>query len=260
MNWKAAMAAIDSAYEVAGLKAPKMVVACASPFGMLAGRDYKKLRGRGKPPTVPDRSQVFYGQHNAGWGGRCEYYMEVLGLEEEVREIAPGLIELCKQAGWCALYEEAAYICSKTSAVRTNAAGGLHSLEAPAIEYPDGECIYAVNDVVVPDEWIPNKKTLDPRIALEWPNVEQRAVAGHIIGWDRVLATIGTKVIDKSPSPYTGTLLSAVLDGVERRFLQVRCPTGRDMVLSVDPSLQTAEAANHWTYPEDDGTPSEGRS
>src|SRR6476661_88268 len=65
MNWKAAMAAIDSAYEVAGLKAPKMVVACASPFGMLAGRDYKKLRGRGKPPTVPDRSQVFYGQHNA---------------------------------------------------------------------------------------------------------------------------------------------------------------------------------------------------
>lgn len=261
MNWKAAVKALDSAYEVGGLKPPAKVVACGSPMGMMLGRDYKTLRGRGKAPKVPNRSNIFYGQHNAGWAGRCEYYLEAMGLVEEIGEIKDGLIELCKQAGWVAMYEEVAYICSKTSAVRTNAEGGLHSLELPAIEYPDGEKIWAVSDVVIPDEWIPNKATLDPRIALEWPNVEQRAVAGHIIGWDRVLETIGAKVVDQNPNKYIGTLLEAELDGMKRKFLRVTCPTGREMTLSVSPELATAKAANDWTYGgEDDGVTSEGRT
>lgn len=260
-DWKAAMRCIDRIYEVGGLKAPPMIVAGDSPEALITGAGMRKLRGRKRTwAKLPNLNEVYYGQHTAGWAGFYAYMREVLSLREETEELVGGLLDAPRHIGWCALYEECAYLSAKTSAVRMNTAGGLHSIDAPVIEYPDGFAIYAVNDVVVPAEWVQNKATLDPRLALDHPNVEQRAVAGQLIGWDKVLKAVGAKVIDKDPNKYVGTLLEAVIAGVNRRFLTVACPTGREMTLSVDPSLQTAAAANAWTYADDGDEPLEGRT
>jgi hypothetical protein len=261
-DWKAAMRCIDHMYDVGGLKAPAMVVACDSPAALLNGEGMRKLRGRRRTwEKVPNLAEVYYGQHAAGWTGFYDYMREVLGFRDETEELVGGLLEAPKHIGWCALYEECAYLSAKTSAVRLNTAGGLHSVDAPAIEYPDGFAIYAVHDVVVPAEWVLNRASLDVRLALDHPNVEQRAVAGQLIGWDKVLSAVGAKTVDADPNKYVGTLVEAVIAGVTRRFLTVACPTGREMTLSVDPACATAHEANAWTYGgADDGVPSEGRT
>lgn len=259
-DFELGMKAVDRMYEVAGLKAPRQVMVCESPLALVTGKGMRTLRGRAKAVAAPDLSQAYYGQFTAGWAGFYDYMREALGLREETEELVGGLLEAPKHLGWCLFYEERAYLSAKTTAIRMNTAGGLHSVDLPAVEYGDGFAIYAVNDVVVPDEWVLNKSALDPKIALEWPNVEQRAVAGQIIGWDRVLQHVGAKTIDANPNAYIGTLLEAVIAGTRRRFLEVRCATGRTMVLSVDPNLETAAAANDWSFGDDSGLPDEGRT
>lgn len=261
-NWKAAMRCIDRMYEVGGVKSPPMIVACDSPLALLTGIGMRRLRGRKRTWDLPrDTSQFYYGQHTAAWAGYYSYMRDVLGLRAETEELAGGLLDAPLHVGWCALYEECAYLSAKTSAVRMNTAGGLHSVDAPAIEYPDGFAIYAVDDVVVPDDWVENKARLDPRLALDHPNVEQRTVAGHLIGWDRVLGILpDLRTVDADPNKYVGTLVAATLDGVRRQWLKVACPTGREMVLSVDPALTTAAAANAWSFGDDDDRPRDGET
>lgn len=261
-DFAAGMRCIDRIYEVGGLKAPKMVIAYASPYQMLTAPDQGRvLRGRARKhlPHCPGLDSCLYGQHSAGWAGFYAYWREVYGLVAETEELAGGLLDLPRYIGWAAVYEECAFLTDRTSVVRTNAAGGLHAEDGPAIAYRDGFSIYAVDDVVVPDRWVTHREELDPDLAFTWPNVEQRAVAGRLIGWDKVLRKAGRTVIDRNPNRYVGTLVEAVVGGITRRFLEVSCPTGREMVLSVPPDMATAEQANNWTYSDDEvGLPAMG--
>jgi hypothetical protein len=103
--------------------------------------------------------------------------------------------------------------------------------------------------VDVPAEWIEQRDRLDPSIALSWPNIEQRSVAGDIVGWRKVLEHVPTRIIDRHRDPQIGTLLECDLPHLRPgRFLRVRCATGREFVLSVPREMTTAQQANAWTY------------
>jgi hypothetical protein len=125
----------------------------------------------------------------------------------------------------------------------------LHCETGPAVAYPDGWELYFWHGQQIPGSFIRKRDELDPALALTWHNLEHRRVLCEIIGWDRVLQRVGTRVIHDSGDPSIGTLLECDLPGVGRlHFFRVRCGTGRTFVLSVPRGCRNAREANAWTY------------
>lgn len=128
-------------------------------------------------------------------------------------------------------------------------ANRLHCEDGNALEFADGYGVACWHGTVIPLDWIKNRKTLDPKIALTETNVEKRRAAAEIIGWARVLRETPHREIDKDADPQIGTLLSVDLPGApDSRFVLVRCATGRDFALPVPREMKTALEANAWTY------------
>ena len=44
-----------------------------------------------------------------------------------------------------------------------------------------------------------------------WPNIEQRRAACEIVGWNRILAELDAKSLDKHPDPQIGELVEVSL-------------------------------------------------
>ena len=123
----------------------------------------------------------------------------------------------------------------------------LHNETKKSVEFSDGWGIYSWHGVAVPENWIMDKKSLTPQIALTWSNVEQRRCACEILGWHNVLEheSLNPKVIDID-MPHIGTLIEVDLpDAPKQRFIKYQCGTGRYFAESVnDKSFDTALKAN----------------
>lgn len=130
-----------------------------------------------------------------------------------------------------------------------------HNATGPFCRWRDGSELYAWHGTYVPAAWILRPESLDPQTALTHENVEQRRAAAEIIGWARVLEHVKARVIDQDEDPQIGVLLEVDLPQASNsRFLRVRCPTGRDFVLPVPQTVNTALGANAWTYGIEDDT------
>lgn len=163
--------------------------------------------------------------------------------------------ELAKHAGWWLCFENVCFV-TRRPRVSIDERGRLHNENGPAIATDTGRPIlYAWHGTEVPDDFIRDKENLPVDRALRWPNLEQRRAAAEILGWARVIRELDSRVIQEDPNPEIGTLLEVRLpDAPAARFLRVRCGTGREFVLSVPPTMQTAREANAWTWglrPED---------
>lgn len=256
---------VKRAYAVAELRPPKCSWA-GSPRALLyadveatasmaAAAAVEAVLAKGRPKN--SLADMIYGSHDAGWLSRYAYMREVLGLREETEPLVP-LLELALCCGWVLVLDGVAVLSERHSTLHLDPASGLpHSLTGPAIAYPDGYALFMVRGVTVPREWVEQRSTLDIRLALEHPNVEQRAAAAELIGWDRVLRELPHKVIDVETSDRYdyGKLLQVDLpDEPGQKFLQVLCATGRTMVLRVPPEMMTARQANAWSNGFDDAT------
>ncbi len=123
----------------------------------------------------------------------------------------------------------------------------LHCEHGPAMEC-DIEDLYYWRGVNVPREWIEDRKTLTPQMALTWPNIEQRRAACEIVGWKAILDGLKARVIDADDSSI-GTLVEVSLpDSGKERFLRVTCGTKREFALPVPPDMKTALQAQAWTW------------
>jgi hypothetical protein len=190
-----------------------------------------------------------YGQHDAGWLAFYEFFRLVCGLTDQTEKLK-GLTALARSAGWAIPHANVCWVSERHQLLARNPEGRLHSLGGPAVLYPDGWAIYAVNGTRVPSEWIENKAGLDAKTALTWANIEQRRAAMEILGWDRVLQEVGARVVQKDRNPMIGTLLEADLpDAPKQKFLKVKCGTGREFCLCVPPEMKTAKEAQLWMYP-----------
>ena len=125
----------------------------------------------------------------------------------------------------------------------------LHREDGPAVEWPAGEAYYFWRGTQVPPEWITDRKSLTPQIALTWEHIEQRRVACEILGWDTILSALDARVINADNDPEVGTLLDVTIPGIgTEKFLRVRCGTGRQFALPVPPHVRTAIEAQAWTW------------
>ena len=189
-----------------------------------------------------------YGAHDAGWLSFYSFFRDVLGLADQTAPLC-GLLELAHSAGWALPHEKLCWVSERHNVLRRNELGRLHATDGPAVSYPDGWQIFAVNGTRIPGEWITDPKTLTPEAALGQSNVELRRAAVELLGWHKVLSNLPHRVIDADVNPQIGTLLSVDLpDAPNSRFIRVECGTRRTFALPVPPEMTTAREANAWTY------------
>ncbi len=124
----------------------------------------------------------------------------------------------------------------------------LHSTTSPTIETKNGDKFCFFRDMMYPVEWL-KKGYLKAVDIMKMTNVEQRRIAMELIGWDKMLAQLGAKIVDKNKNPQIGTLYRCNDDDFGKlSFLKVKCGTGRSFIIPVPNFVATAEQANAWTY------------
>ena len=191
------------------------------------------------------------GASNIGWAGYAawvSFFRDVCGWRGDTLskfEISETLVKSC---GWTWWHENVLAISDRPKTIKRDNEGRLHCENGPSIAYRDGWSMHHWHGVSIPPEWVTGKKP-SAKEALHWPNVEQRRAACEILGWQHILAELDAKVIDKDDDAQIGTLLEVNLpDSGPERFLSVRCGTGRQFALPVPREVDTALAANAWTY------------
>jgi len=191
-------------------------------------------------------STAFYSQHEAGWLAWASYFHKVCGLPG-TEKIEP-LARIAANCGWVWFFAGAAIITDRPRTLKRDDQNRLHCENGPALEYRDGFAVHAWHGTRIPAEWIEDKSHLTAKIALTWPNIEQRRIAVEIVGWARILRELKAKVIDADGDPQIGTLVEVKLPDLSRpaRFCRVTCGTGREFAVGVPPEIDTALAAQAW--------------
>lgn len=243
VDFENAKEAACRAYAMADLPEPTVFYTAASP---IAAIDIIKSLDPSKT-----KNEIFnemsFGNHDAGWFSFYNYFQEVKGLNC-IDKLQP-LMDLTKYCGWVSFYENVVIFQDRPEVIKFDDQKRLHCEDGPSIRYRDGFSIYSWHGVSIPSEWIENKATLTPKIALSWQNIEQRRCACEIIGWARILRELDSKVLDSDVDPMIGNLLEVNIPDIgHEKFLQVLCGTGRTFAIPVPPECKTALEANAWTY------------
>ena len=185
------------------------------------------------------------------WGGYCS-------CESFFRDVAKLNIDFTKYNH----YEKAAehggprfvhkkfwIICDFPERICKDEQNRPHSATGPSISWRDGFAAYYWRGTAIPKEWILSPKTIDPQLALNHPNIEQRRCVAEILGWDKVLLQLNAVVIDKDEDPMIGELVEVDLPDIgKERFLRVVCGTGRKFAIPVPPDMTSAVLAQAWIH------------
>jgi len=246
MDKDRAREAASECYRSAGLTPPETFLYAKSP------QDARRiLQEMGVKPDVIGASTHF-NNHEAGSLGFYQFYRSEMGLKG-MEPIDP-LIRLGMECGWVNFLDEVCVLQERPIHIRFDDQQRAHSETGLAIEYEDGFGAYCWHGVRVPSEWY-TEGPPSPADALRWENLEQRRAACELIGWATILKELDAVTIDKDDDPMIGELLRVVIPDVgEEQFLRVLCGTGREFALPVPPDVETALAANAWTYDIDGDT------
>lgn len=247
-NREQAELGVDMAYRAAGLEPPPQKIWCDSPYAgceMVARLLHPRATGKRLQRYARDQiSTAIWAQYDADWMAFYDFFNFL-----ECTKPLQGLQLVAKSAGWWWAFDQFVVLTERPRIIKRDNQGRLHSLEGPALQYPDGDAIYAVQGTRVPAEWIEERETLDPSIALTWENVDQRTAAAQIIGWDRVLEQFPVRVIHEDPDPLIGSLIEVDLpDAPGSRFLRAQCGTGRPICIAVTDDASTAREAGASSY------------
>lgn len=194
---------------------------------------------------------------------------DVLGLRLPQHE-AYSYWELAAiHGGFRIMHAEFCLVCDFPEVLKLDRENRPHCEDGPSHKWRDGWSLYHWHGVRIPPEWIEDKDSLTPHIALTWENIEERRCACEILGWNKILAALDTAVIDRDDDPEIGELLEAniptliagdddfevgelleadIPDMGRERFLRVQCATGRMFVLPVPRDIKTALQAQAWTW------------
>lgn len=225
---------VNIVYEEVGQSPPKIVIT-DSPKGAL---EYLESKGL-------DKAAYLHGSLDLFWMAAYKL-SEAFGQGNKNTKTLEALWDISTQCEWWWAFEGLCVVSRKCSQVMWDEYDCLHSSTGPAIRYIDGFSLYAWHGVDVPQRWIDEGPTVEE--AFNEENVEMRRVAFEILGWDKVLENLDTKILDEDKDPMIGSLLQVDLPGLgEEVFLKVKCGTGRDnIVLPVPPDMKSAKQANAW--------------
>jgi hypothetical protein len=234
--------AVCKAYRLADLKEPTTFHVVDSP---IAAVEFIQTLdpSKGKSDIL---NEMCFGSMDISWISFYKYFIEVVGLDLEK---IGGLHDLTYHTGWYNAYEDVVVFQHRPEYIKMDDTNRLHCENGPAIRYRDGYSLYSWHGTRIPSEWIENKASLTPEIALTWSNIEQRRCAAEILGWDNVIRQLNHIVIDEDGDPEIGTLLEVDIPEIGReKFLRVKCGTGRMFCIPVPPDMKTAIEAQAWTW------------
>jgi hypothetical protein len=187
-----------------------------------------------------------YGQHDAGWLSFYDFFAEVCGLKKTIEPLQPFII-IAKSAGWWLPCEKICFISERHNILKM-LDKQLHCDGGPALQYPDGWSIWALNGVRVSQEiaetlW----NELDPRLILSEKNAEVRREIVRKIGIEKVCHDLNATAIE-SGTDQTGLpceLISLNLgDGRKRPYIKLINPSiGTYHIEGVHPDCDTLEKA-----------------
>lgn len=241
--------AVEKICKVIDVENPEILFARSPKEAIMMGTDAILGKKGTNRDYSQNRNKLYGGQCSAGWVGYVTFIRDVLDWENETLEAFSYGEELCLHCGGVWWDDKVVVIHDRPEVLKMNDENLLHSEHGPAIRYGDGWSVYAWNGTRIPGEWIEDRENLDPTIALNWENIEQRRCAAEIIGWDVVLDKLDTVTIDTDKDPEIGQLLEVDLPDIgKERFLRVRCGTGRNFALPVPPEMKTAMEAQAWTW------------
>jgi len=190
---------------------------------------------------------AFYSQHEAGWLSWASYFHRVCNLPG-AEKIEP-LARIAANCGWVWFFAGAVIITDRPRILRCDDQNRLHCEDGPALEYRDGFAIHAWHGTRVPAEWVEDRASLTAKIALTWPNVDQRAAACEILGWHNIINSMSARIIDADDDPQIGRLVEIDLpDHGPQKFIHARCGTGREIAVMADARATTILEAQAASY------------
>ena len=275
---------IRTAYEIAGHAPPKQIVWCGSPFSMGLTRaivmglgsvdvgDNKKNSvwdsvGDSVGASVWDsvrasvgdsvRASVgdsvwasvwasVYGQHEAGWLSFYDYFALVSSLSAETQKLT-GIFEVAQSAGWWLPHQNICWISDRHNVLNRNEDGRLHCEDGPALGYPDGWFIWAINGVRVDEQIIMRPETQTIEQIGNDANEESRRIRIERFGWPLYLKESGATSIDGRVNDVDGTeeRLMRLGDGSLRLLCACRS-TARVYAVGVPREILSCEQAQKW--------------
>ncbi|MGA2875516.1 MAG: DUF6745 domain-containing protein [Nitrososphaerales archaeon] len=138
-----------------------------------------------------------YGQHDANWLGFYDYFNNVIRLGRQTEKLK-GLWMISQAAGWYIPHENICWISERHDVCKLNRSGKIHSEKGPAIHYPDGFSVYALNGIRVPQVLVDTEaEKLDPEMVLKEQNADIQREIIRKIGAERVLQKLNAVEVDK---------------------------------------------------------------
>ena len=196
-----------------------------------------------------------YGQHDANWIGFYDYFRSVLRLEKQT-DLLCGVTAIAKSGGWWLPHEKICWVSERHHICKLNGRGVIHCVDGPAIAYPDGFEVHAINGVRVPKYVIETPEKIVAENALSETNAEVRRVMIERMGQEKFLYQSEAQERHKDDF---GTLYSIPAKaGDTLDFVKVVNSTPepdgtfKDYILRVPPNMRTAREAVAWTFGKDE--------
>lgn len=180
----------------------------------------------------------------SSWTCYLSAFRDILGLRLPVYEKYKAWEDCAIEGGLRIMHDEFCIVSDRPEILKIDEQHRPHCADGPSHRWRDGWSLYHWHGTSIPSEWVTGRPP-SAQEALTWPNIEQRRAACEIVGWSKILKQLSARVIDEDTDPMIGTLLEVDLPDVgTERFLRVRCGTGREFALPVDPQCKTARQAN----------------
>lgn len=187
-----------------------------------------------------------FGQHEAGILGFMDYFADVCGMAEQTKRLV-GIWEVAKSAGWWAPYEKICWVSERHNILNRNGRGQLHCENGPALAYPDGWSIWAVDGVRVDEQIITSPETQTVKQIKTESNEEVRRIRIERFGWERYLKESGAKRLERRRNDRDAQIEELFrLDDGTQRFVCVDPSTGRRYALGVPSNVKTCQEAQNW--------------
>lgn len=251
-----AEAGIRLAYECGGMpKPPDEIIWCSSPSDMIKKRN-ACLAEHGMEPSDGIQSSC-YGQHDANLLSFYDYFREVMGLVEGTAKMA-GLWEVSKSAGWWIPHENVCWVSERHTLLKLNESGQLSCTDGPALSYPDGWSVYAIDGIRLDAQIILRPETQTVAQLEGETSADIRSHRFNRYGWLRYLKDVNAELLDSRENVITGLVddldaggnlirrglaesLYAVPDGTRMFFME--CVTGRPFNAGCPAEVNTCEEA-----------------
>lgn len=211
-----------------------------------------------KPPFY-QVSTWFWGSLDAFWIVSYLFTSEhILDLpfEGEAKVALDAMVGLAKHSFWMYPLSGICLVCDRPLFYRFNERDELHCTDGPALEFPDGWSIWAINGISVTEQIVMHPETLTPQEIEGQRDVEVRRIMMERYGVEKFIKSVSASLIHQTVFNERTCQLWRYhqTDDEDVTLLKVTNATAepdgsfKDYWLRVPPSLTNALKAVAWTF------------